>query len=96
MAHICDHMDSPYLFGAAPRVRVNRESILEANCGVLLSYEQQPLKMLNPRITIILNANQSECITVLIPLPDESYNVRDYIFTQARNKSRVKELNIGG
>ena len=53
--------------------------------------------MPNRRITIILNANQSKRITVLIPLPDgpdEPYNVRDHILTQARNKFRVKELNI--
>jgi len=53
--------------------------------------------MPNRRITIVLNANQSKRITVLIPLPggpDEPYNVRDHILTQARNKFRIKELSI--
>jgi release factor H-coupled RctB family protein len=53
--------------------------------------------MPNRRITIILNSNQSKRITVLVPLPGgtgESYNVRDHILTQARNKFRIKELHI--
>lgn len=53
--------------------------------------------MPNRRITIILNSNQSKRITVLIPLPggqDDPYNVRDHILAQARNKFRIKELNI--
>ena len=59
-------LSSPYLSGAVPRARVNRESVIEANraCSVLLSYEEQPQKI--PE-AIVLNANQSKCITVLIP-----------------------------
>jgi len=56
----------PYLSGAMPRAQVNRESVIEANCtcSILLSYEEQLLKI--PK-AIVLNANQSKCITVLIP-----------------------------
>ena len=51
-------VSSPYLSGAAPRARVNKESVIEANCtcSVLFSYKQQPLKMPSHRIIIALNA----------------------------------------
>jgi len=46
---------------------------------------------------IVLDANQSKRITVLILLPgvpNEPYNVRGHILTQARGKFRIKELSI--
>ncbi|CAG7854470.1 SubName: Full=Uncharacterized protein {ECO:0000313/EMBL:CCA69767.1} [Serendipita indica DSM 11827] len=54
--------------------------------------------MPNRRITIILNANQTKRITVLVPLPQpddvDVYNVRDHILLQARNKFHNKYLYI--
>jgi len=53
--------------------------------------------MPNRRITIALNINQSKCITVRIPLPggpDEPYNVRNHILTQAMIMFRIMELSM--
>ena len=53
--------------------------------------------MPNRRITIILNANQTKRITVLVPLPnpgDTEYNVKDHILHQARNKFLNKYLSV--
>ena len=53
--------------------------------------------MPNRRIKIALNISQSKCITVRNSLPggpDEPYDVRDHIFTPARNKFRIMELSI--
>ncbi|KAG8810094.1 hypothetical protein FRC19_004784 [Serendipita sp. 401] len=51
--------------------------------------------MPNRRITIVLNANQTKRITVLIPLPsagDASYSMKEHILTHARNKFHNKYL----
>lgn len=53
--------------------------------------------MPNRRITIVLNANQSKRITVLIPLAegpnDKEYDVTEHILQHARNKFHNKNLD---
>jgi hypothetical protein len=76
-----------------------QKSGVNRTCSALLTPQGQapPRSMLNRRITIVLNANQSKRINMLIPLlggPDEPYNVRGDILTQARIKFRIKELSI--
>lgn len=53
--------------------------------------------MPNRRVTIILNANQTKRITVLVPSPrsgETDYNIKEHILLQARNKFLNKYLSV--